>query len=144
MFNAIFSEYAVWSLALIIPAIMAFYMLKKKTKLRSNTLNMLIVVGYLNLAFFSVLPTLPHFNNMVSSLRYSYPVFIPLILTVFLTAKMYHKEEILVICAMAMLIIFPSFPYHPKILFLLIPLLLLGFWAQSIKSYTLRLMHHGR
>jgi hypothetical protein len=142
MFNAVFSEYTIWSLALLLPVVIVCLLRRKKDTQQRHTILHLVLLGYLNLSFFLFLPTLPHFNNMVSSFRYSYSVFIPLILSLFLAAKLFHQEDVLCISALASLIIFPSFPYHPKILFILLPLLFLVFSAQTLKHYAVKYFRH--
>lgn len=141
MFNAVFSEYTVWTVALLIPAFVILFWLKKGKKIQYDSFILLTLLGYLNLVFFFFLPTLPHYNNMVSSFRYSFPVFIPLILSTFLAAKAFNREDILILVAFASFIVFPSFPYHPKILFLLIPVLFLVFSANRLKVYAGKLLH---
>ncbi len=125
MINAFFGDYVIWSIFIVLIAAV-FVMSHKnlKSKLFDNKLRVLMFIGLINTCFYFFLPASSvEYHMMVSSLRYSYPAFIPLILTVFVIAQKYKKEELISLLAFASIITLPSLSYHPKLLFLLLPLM---------------------
>lgn len=113
MFNAFVSEYMIWIFALLVPFVRS----------KNDDVKILTRLGYCNLLFFLFLPTTPEYNIMVSSFRYSYPAFIPLILCIFLLCQEYKKELQLGVIVFLNILVLIVPPYRPKILFILLPLL---------------------
>jgi hypothetical protein len=62
---------------------------------------------------------------MVSSLRYSYPAFIPLILGTFLLAAQYDAAELLGYIAVGNMLMVTSLAYYPKLVLAYVPLALI-------------------
>lgn len=122
MFNAAFGEYTLWLIALTAPLL---YFIKKRKNLLQEKTFLLVILGMINGLYFLFLPTLYRYNNMVSSFRYSYPAFIPLILSTFLLFQSWKKKELLAFFALINMLVLPTVPYHPKFLFFYIPLLIL-------------------
>lgn len=118
--TAVLSEYLGWSL-LIIPTIMysGFVFLKKR---KLSFLAIMLLLSLCNLIVYLLLPNGASYRVHVSNLRYSYPVFLPFLLSIFLIAKEYKWEEYLGIFALANILFVLQFPYHPKLLILYIPL----------------------
>lgn len=110
MLNAFFSEYKLWFLSIVAVPIILF----KERKLTDIT--KLFLLGIINFVLFLFFPTDNHTWIMVSSFRYSYPIFIPLMLGIFLYFKKIEKEELLsYFVVLNMLGIF-SISYQPKLL----------------------------
>lgn len=118
--TAVLSEYLGWSL-LVIPAILysGYQLLKKRTLSFSN---ILLLLSLCNLIVYLLLPNGASYRVHVSNLRYSYPVFLPFLLSIFLIAKKHNWEEYLGIFALANILFVLQFPYHPKLLIIYIPL----------------------
>lgn len=118
MFNAFFSEYRLWILS---PLVIG--MLWIKTKLQVDPeVKKLLLLGFGGLILFLFYPTGYQPWIMVSSLRYSYPVFIPFFLSIFLLAKQYKKEEILGIFAFINALPVLTMAFYPKLLLITVPL----------------------
>jgi hypothetical protein len=71
---------------------------------------------------------------MASSFRYSFPVFIPLMLGTFLLAAKYKREELIGYVAIANMINVVTMPYYPKLVLIYLPLVLLVFLFNSRKK----------
>lgn len=119
-FDALISEYTVWSLALFLTPILAF-------KFKDAVLIKLSILGLLSFVIYFFLPSGPTPSLITSGFRYTYPAFIPLILGVFLLTKRFKRENLLAVVAITNLLILPELSYHPKILLILIPIALLIF-----------------
>ncbi|MDO8269392.1 MAG: hypothetical protein Q7T54_01830 [Candidatus Levybacteria bacterium] len=126
--NALISEYMVWILS--IPIVILFLLKSRGGKVFDLMLP-LVITGIFSLFIYSMLPSDNIDHIMVSVIRYSYPAFIPFILSVFLIAKKYKKEEVLGIIAIANMFFigFPIF-YYPKLLFFYIPLALFAYFKK--------------
>jgi hypothetical protein len=138
MFNAFLGEYMVWSISIIaVPLLCMYHVLTKQTgKLKPMT--QLLIVSLVNLLIFLLLPADSSYQSHVSNLRYAYPLFIPLLLSVFLFAKEYHKEEAIALVSIANMITLPSLQYHPKLLVLYVPLVFVVLYPTAllrIKSF---------
>lgn len=133
VFNALISEYMVWGLVIIVvPVIIGLK--KYKEPENYNLVTKLAVLGVINLAIFLLLPSTMKYQTHVSVFRYAFPVFIPLVLVVFMFAISHKLEKILVLIALVSLLVLSSAPYHPKIVFIIIiPTLLLFARKETVK-----------
>lgn len=134
MVNAYLSEYMLWSLSLIVVPILFIYYLKSKKNI-SLLIKKLFIITVVGLVFYLFLVSSQDYNVMVSSFRYSYPIFIPLILLVFLFAKELKKLVVISYFCVLNLIGMQSFSYHPKILIFtfIVVLLVLGMYRVATK-----------
>jgi hypothetical protein len=123
MFNAIFGEFKLWIVA---PLVIIFYFVKKIwTKSRTALpygVTLLSIVGGVLLVAYLFYPTSKQPWIMVSSLRYSYPAIIPLILVVFLIAKQFKKETLLCYFGIANMLSVLSMTYYPKLILISLPI----------------------
>ncbi len=118
MAHAFFSEYKFW---MFLP-ILFIYLWIRKRDIITDEIASLLLLGFGGLLLFLFYPTSHQPWIMVSSFRYSYPAFIPLILSIFLLAKKYKKEEVLAIFSFINILPVLSMEYHPKLLLIMIPL----------------------
>ena len=130
MFNAFVSEYMIWIFALLVPFVRS----------KNDGVKTLTQLGYCNLLFFLCLPTTPEYNIMVSSFRYSYPAFIPLILCIFLLCQEYKKERYLGAIVFLNMLVLIVPPYRPKVLFILLPLLWMV-WYYADSKFRMKQRH---
>jgi hypothetical protein len=128
MLNAAFGEYKLWllSIFIVIWALVRQFFIQKKYTLDTTT--KILVIGFINFLLFLNFPTDQHPWIMVSSFRYSYPTFIPLILGVFILAAKYKKEAWIGYIAVASMLPVLSMAYYPKLLLVYLPLALLIFY----------------
>lgn len=127
--TAVLSEYLGWSL-LVIPAILySGYELFKKRRLSFSAT--MLLLSLCNLIVYLLLPNGASYRVHVSNLRYSYPVFLPLLLCIFFIAKEYKWEKYLSFFALANIFFALQFPYHPKLLIIYIPLALF-IWRRRV------------
>lgn len=125
MLNAGFGEYKTWISSIIIGIIILFYKFIIKKEYQLDSINKLLFIGLINFLFFLTFPTSQQPWIMVSSFRYSLPIFIPLILGVFLLAAKYRKEYFIAYISIANMISTLSMAYYPKLVFIYFPLFLL-------------------
>ena len=116
MFNAFFSEYKLWFLAIVAAPLI---LLKEK---KMTDTNKLLLLGLVNFVIFLFFPTDNHTWIMVSSLRYSYPVFIPLILGIFLYFYKKEKMDLLSYFVIANMLGVSAISYQPKLILIFLPL----------------------
>lgn len=135
MLNAGFGEYKIWIFSILIAFILLIYYFIIKRQYRLNSMNKLFLIGLLNFFFFLSFPTSEQTWIMVSSFRYSYPVFIPLILGTFLLAERYKKEELIGYIAIASMINILSMAYYPKLLLIYLPLALVIYYILDKKHF---------
>lgn len=128
--NALVSEYMIWLVSIPMTLV---YFLKRRLKTEGNILS-LIILGVCNCIIYSFLPSDNIDHIMVSVIRYSYVAFIPFVLTMFILARKYKKQDYLGVVAVANMFAV-GFPmsYNPKILLLFIPVALLLYYFQSRK-----------
>ncbi len=118
LINALISEYMVWIIALFIP----LFRLHQK----------IVYLGYANLLLVLFLPTTPDYSIIVSSLRYTYPMLVPLLLATFLIAERNKKQSIITTLALLNILFLPGYTYQPKLLFVFFLLMIpLGLWLDS-------------
>lgn len=133
--NAFISEYKVWCLAFLAPPILYLLtgkFLEKKTR---QNIAKIMLVAYPCFFVYLFFPSGPFPNLVTSGFRYTYPAMIPLILSVFIFAKSFAKEEILAVIAVTNMLIMPEISYHPKILIVLIPIAIAIFYPSKIKKF---------
>ena len=118
--NAFISEYKIWFFSLIISPLVFF--IKNKRQDQIETIKRLVLIGIINFFIFTTFISGPQEEIMVSIMRYSLPVFIPLILSLFLLGQLYKKEELLSYIAIACMILINPISYYPKLLFIYLPL----------------------
>lgn len=128
MFDSAFSEYKIWSFVVLIALGWLAYQYLIKKHYYLDSIKKLFLLGLINLLFYFTFPTSEQPWIMVSSLRYSLPVFIPLILGVFLLAAKYKKEEVIGYIAIGNMIMVVSLAYHPKLVLLYLPLAIIIFY----------------
>lgn len=137
MFNAAFGEYKLWLFVLLAAVIYLFYYLKiiymsRNFTITGNPLNLgkslwtkeckFFLLGLVLFLYFLTFPTSDQEWIMVSSFRYSYPVFIPLILGCFVLAKKFKREANLGYFAIANMLLVTSFVYLPKLIIFYLPI----------------------
>ena len=135
MIDAVIGEYKIWIFSMPIAVL---FLLKKSLFIKELTQNKeeikqiskIFLIGLALIAIYLFYPTSHEPWIMVSSLRYSYPAFILLILGLFKLGQIIKKESLIgfiVICGM--LGIF-GMEYHPKLIIISAPIsLLFIFWA---------------
>ena len=125
LLNAAFSEYHLWILSVIVALAVLINQLIKEKNLNPNAMTKLFLIGIINFVIFFTYPTDTQPWIMVSSFRYSYSTFIPLILGVFILASKYKKEEWLGYFAIANMLSVVSMTYYPKLLLIYLPFAIL-------------------
>jgi hypothetical protein len=127
MMNSFFGEYKLWCLSLLIPFYALYLRVKKKMPLPHGVL-LLCFIGLANLLFLSIAPTSYEPWIMVSSFRYSYPAFIPLILSMFLLAAHFKKDSWIGYFAIANMLPVLTISYNPKLVLIYLPLAVVSFY----------------
>jgi hypothetical protein len=115
MFNAYYGEYNIWSILIFIALGIYIFKKIKNRKLNIYGINRLYIIGIVNLLLYFTFPTDYQTWIMVSSFRYSYPTFIPLILCVFLLASYYKKEVYIGFFAIGSMLMVLTMTYYPKL-----------------------------
>lgn len=121
------SEYLIWAMA---PLAIIYILLRKERKRLLKDLYPLIIIGFLNIIVYLRLPTALIRQNIISNLRFTYPVMIPFMLAVFLLAKKIRaSEQLNAIALLSSFAILPQLAYRPKIIFiwLLITIVIINF-----------------
>ncbi|MBP9716657.1 MAG: hypothetical protein KBD51_01810 [Candidatus Levybacteria bacterium] len=119
--NAGFSEYSLWFFSIFI-SIFVLYKSYRKKKL--NKITKLILIGISNFIIFLFLPSDNYFHIFVSVFRYTFPIYIPIILSIFLYAKEKGKDEYIYLVTFVSLLISPIYEYHPKVILIVLPIAL--------------------
>lgn len=122
--DAFFAEYKVWVFSLPVSIIFLLRRLRKQNTKVPKGIYKLITLGLLSTIVFLISPSEKQPWIIVSSFRYSYSAFIPLILTVFLLAKVYKKLDFVYLLSIASMIMVTSFFYYPKLVIIYAPLTL--------------------
>jgi len=128
MFNAFFSEYKLWFLAIIVAPLI----LLKEKKITDTT--KLLLLGLTMFILFLFFPTDNHTWIMVSSFRYSYPVFIPLILGIFLYFYKKERMDLLSYFVIANMLGVSAISYQPKLILISLPLAALLIYVLNRKK----------
>lgn len=131
MFDSALAEYKMWIFVVILAFswLVYWYIIKRQYYL--DAINKLFLLGLTNFLLYFTFPTSEQPWIMVSSFRYSFPAFIPLMLGTFLLAAKYKKEDLVGYLAVGNMIMVTSLEYHPKLVFIYIPLALLIFYLQK-------------
>lgn len=127
--NAIISEYGLWAVSIFTPLLIF------SKKVRKTQYLPLILIGSLCFVVFLFLPSDKYYNIAVSVFRYSYSAFITLILSIFLLAVKFKKENLLVIFALSNMIIVSELTFRPKFLILLLPIVFIVFYEEEITEF---------
>jgi len=123
MAGALVSEYLIWAGLLLTPIWIR---------------NKWVVLGILNYFIYLILPS--RAENIISDLRYTYPAFIPLILSVWKKMEKIGKGQIIKITAvLAMFVEMTQLDYHPKLFTLMILIVGLFFWKFEILNTKIQL-----
>jgi len=133
LLNAAFSEYHLWIFTVIVAffIVIKHFVNQKNLKLESET--RLFLIGIINFFIFFTFPTDTQPWIMVSSFRYSYPVFIPLILGTFMLIARFKKEEWLGYFAIANMLSVLTMTYYPKLILFYFPLSLFIIYVMNKK-----------
>jgi len=132
--NAFVSEYTVWVVSLPFTIFFLISKYKKINTAKYRNIVILICIGLMNFIIYFFLPSGPYDNLMVTGFRYTYPAFIPLILSVFIIAQKYKREEFLSVISLINMIMIAELSYHPKILLLYVPVGLLVYFINVNKQ----------
>lgn len=132
--NAFISEYGVFVLSLFTPFLFLVKKIRNNRQLKKAKL--LLAMGFLNLIIFSILPSDRYYNVVISVVRYTYPAFIPLILSVFIISEKLKKEVLISVIALSSLIIIPELSFYPKLIILFIPLSLIVFYFEDVYAFV--------
>lgn len=126
MFNAFIQELEFWPfIFLIIPAFLILKNKDKKNLENYKKINRLLRISILIILVYLFLPYDNKYLGMVLSIRYIFNLFSILILIIFLFSQMYKSQLFIGILAVANSLIIFTHPYHPKLTFLYMPLLIL-------------------
>lgn len=121
MIQALISEFLLWSLLLFFPL---FVLLKKAQSVAPMAARKLAFLGFINFIIYLFLPSWP--ENIVSDLRYTYPAFVPLMFSAFLTAQENRKDAFISLLAFLNIIaVLPQLDYYPKLFALTIIFIML-------------------
>jgi len=124
--NAFISEYMIWVVTLVILPIVLFGNVLFKKFPEINSEKRILFLGIINFIFFIFLPSAPahDYTAIVYGIRYSFPAFLVLQLSLFCIAKKYNLDKLLAIVVFTNLI-FLLLPvnYHAKLLFLFVPII---------------------
>lgn len=114
IFEALISEYLLWAFSL--PVTLLFLYKNRRAKVEQK-INKIIYIGLLT-ALLSLLLPIPT-TNIVSNMRYLFPLFIPIILGTFLIAQKYNYDEyIATVAVLNALCVMYNIPFHPKLILL--------------------------
>jgi hypothetical protein len=128
MINALFGEFKSWSLVILIPILYPLWYARKKIKFNVHGLHRILLMASVSMIYFLTFPTSSDDWIMVSSLRYSFPFFILLILAVFLIAQKLKRQDWLGYFVIGNMIMVTSFSYYPKLVFFYLPLAVLNYY----------------
>lgn len=133
-FNAFFSEYKLWVLSIF--ALPFFLKIRSKVSTKeAKKVIILSTIGLLNFLLYLAFVSSYQEWIMVSVMRYAFPVFIPLILSVFVIAQVKKWEIWLSYLSFMGMIIFNSFTYYPKLDLLLVPISFVAFYILDRKGF---------
>lgn len=128
MFNAAFGEYHIWLISLVIALYILIEHFGIKRKLNITRTTRICMIGILNLLCFFMFPTSSSQSIMVSSFRYSLPVFIPLMLCAFLLGSKYRIETLIGYIAIASMLDTFTMAYYPKLIVIYLPIALVAIY----------------
>jgi hypothetical protein len=128
MLDAGFGEYKIWIFTLFIALGWLLYRYIFQKNFTQDGISKLFLLGFFNFLLFLTFPTSEQPWIMVSSFRYSFPVFIPLLLGTFLLAKKYKMEEWIGYIAISSMIMVTSLEYYPKLVLFYLPFAFVVFY----------------
>lgn len=120
MLNAFYSEYKIWMLLPLLAVGLLIYNYKKR--ILNLTVIKLFILGIILFIFYFINPSSHETWIMVSSLRYSYPTYIVLLLGLFILTQKYKKENYLFLIITAFAINPLTMSYYPKLSIIYFPL----------------------
>ncbi len=143
--NMFVSEYMVWSLLLLIMPVFLLVTILKKNFWKYYFINKIILLGLVNLFLYLFFPGGTIYTNLVHGVRYTFPTMSFLMLSIFILAKYFKKEELLGwIVIVNISYLFLPFSYHPKLLFLYVSVTTLIFGIfQKYFSFFSRFIHNN-
>jgi hypothetical protein len=113
--EALISEYLIWAISPIIIGVYYFNTLRNKNSKKDALLDRVSTISLLTVLVSLLLP-IPTLN-IISNMRYLFPLFIPLMLGVFILAQKYKWEEDLsIVAVLNVLGVMYNIPYHPKLI----------------------------
>jgi hypothetical protein len=128
MLGAAFGEYKIWILSFFVICAVFIKQFSFKKRFLLDKTTKIYLIGILSFLLFLTYPTNSQPWIMVSSFRYSYPVFIMLMLGVFLLGAQYKKEQYIGYISVACMINVLTMAYYPKLLIIYLPLALIIFY----------------
>lgn len=117
--DAGFGEFSLWFFSIFVSVLLIIKDIKKR---KANKYRKYILIGISNFVIFLFLPSDKYFHIFVSVFRYTFPVYIPMILAIFMYLKEIGREDYLYFIAFLSLLISPVYEYHPKILLIVLPI----------------------
>lgn len=138
MLNAGFGEYHLWVFLVLIAAAVLVYRYIVKKEFTLEPINKLFLMGVITFILYSNFPTSPQSWIMVSSFRYSLPIFILLMLGTFMLAQKYRKEELMGYIVVANMIPVLTMSYYPKLIIIYLPISIGIFYVFSKHSQKRR------
>ncbi len=117
--NAGFSEFSLWFFSIFVSVMLIIKNIKKR---KAKKYTKYILIGISNFIIFLFLPSDKYFHIFVSVFRYTFPVYIPIILAIFMYLKEKGREDYLYFIAFLSLLISPVYEYHPKVLLIVLPI----------------------
>ncbi len=127
-FNAVISEYLLWPIV----GLMVF-VYRKKISVQSMEMR-LVCLGLLCGLVWLLLPTTYQYNIIVSSFRYGYPMIVPLMLVFWKVFVKIKKVYWLVLLTLVSNLLPWLSPYHPKLILLFVPAMVLDFCLTKFVS----------
>ncbi len=131
--NGALSEYGLWIISLFAPLLFLFKKFRHDKNL--SKARMLIFIAIINFGVFLFLPSDKYYHIVVSVFRYSYPVFVLVILSFFVIAQKLKKDLLIAFLALTGLIIIPEIRLLPKLMFIFIPVAIGIFYFEEIYSF---------
>ena len=117
--DAGFGEFSLWFFSIFVSVLLIIKDIKKR---KANKYRKHILIGISNFVIFLFLPSDKYFHIFVSVFRYTFPVYIPMSLAIFMYLKEIGREDYLYFIAFLSLLISPVYEYHPKILLIVLPI----------------------
>ena len=128
--DALISEFTLWAIAIFTPFLLLFKDVRSNSALRR-----LIIIGVIGLVFFAFLPSDRFYNIVVSVFRYALPVFVTLILALFVAAQSFKKEVLLAVYAMTNFLFLSQIQYRPKLVIIMLPVIFIIFFPNETKKF---------
>jgi hypothetical protein len=123
MFNVAIQEYMLWPIIIVSIFLILFFNLFKGFK--AGKLKKFIFISFFVAVIYLISPYNSEFEGRVLTMRYAYSLFSLLTLIVIMYSKRINKVIYIALLAFVNGLVIFTNPYHPKILFLVIPLVLI-------------------